>query len=331
LTLEAYRPWFESTGMRGPNVTAGSSNGGCPDVSGASAAKGRSSTPDLERIPFAVLPPKALRALHRYGYGVLGEKLYLPQERLRKTALGTPKFVIRVDDYPRWDISSEEYLPFHEVFARNGVSYILGVTPFLDYDGLGAGVISRRAVEILRGLRDHDVEFALHGFTHRRRMGAGGFPCETCFYDDESLEWWRQRAFNWFEYHLGGAPRHYIPPFNTLTQRDFAMLSSYMPVIHGGPLSLSTLGKFSQTVLNDGVTYLPSFEPFYNRARGLLEVFDKGLNGFRHSITYSLTLHWAWEYEKGLGDVERLLSLLIERGWLASGDGSESSPSESVW
>jgi hypothetical protein len=43
---------------------------------------------------------------------------------------GIPKFLVRVDDYPRWDISSDKFLKFHRIMYENQVPYLIGVTPF---------------------------------------------------------------------------------------------------------------------------------------------------------------------------------------------------------
>ena len=42
--------------------------------------------------------------------------------------------LIRVDDYPHWDIKSDKYKYFHELLHNYQLPYTLGVTPCLSKD-----------------------------------------------------------------------------------------------------------------------------------------------------------------------------------------------------
>ncbi|MEM2954947.1 MAG: glycosyltransferase family 4 protein, partial [Candidatus Nanoarchaeia archaeon] len=48
-----------------------------------------------------------------------------------KCPVGSPIFMIRVDDFPRWDIDTKEFLKFHSVLKSYNLPYLLGVTPNL--------------------------------------------------------------------------------------------------------------------------------------------------------------------------------------------------------
>jgi peptidoglycan/xylan/chitin deacetylase (PgdA/CDA1 family) len=223
--------------------------------------------------------------------------------------------VIRVDDFPRWDLNTKLFEEFHEVFLKHDVSYILGVTPFLNFTGNAARPMADWEVLLLQKLSSDGVELALHGFTHEYKLAPYHQPCETYFYSAEQLYDLMKRANRWFEEHALQRPRHYIPPFNTFNKRDFEILTMEYKIFHGGPLSLSTFGKYGTSGLNEeGVLYLPSFEPFYNPAKRILQIMKNNERHFKHRILYPLTIHWAWERDTGYRHVDELLIFL--KKWL---------------
>ncbi len=269
-----------------------------------------------EPLPFASLPGRAIRGLHRYAFSLLGERLYFRGARLRGAPRGRPRLVIRVDDFPRWDLDTHEYAAFHELFRVRQAPYVLGVTPFLDFHGEEPYAFSAHEIELLRRASAEGAVLAVHGFTHRERIAPDGFPCETAFYRDDELLEWIGRAFKWFREHELPRPEHYIPPFNTLGPRDVRLLGQHFAVVHGGPLSLSTFGRYGASA-SDGVVYLPSFEPFYDRAGKIARALEDGERRLTRTLPYAVTLHWAWERPNGYRDVGPLLDALAARGWLA--------------
>lgn len=272
----------------------------------------------FEKLPLSMLPAKIIRGLHRMLFPLLGERLYTAGSRLRETLPGRPRFVIRVDDYPRWDMDTREFLGFHDVFYSRRAPYLLGVTPFLSFGKGETHEFSGFELDLLSRLVVENVELGVHGFTHQERMTPHGHPCETYFYDDETLRSEIGRAFKWFAEKNLPRPEHYIPPFNTLSSRDFDILAAHFPVVHGGALSLSTLGKFALSRdTASGVTYAPSFVPLYQRSEQVLEFLRRGEKRLTRALLHCITLHWAWERASGYRHVGPLIDFLLERGWLA--------------
>jgi hypothetical protein len=274
-------------------------------------------TPDFNKIPFSFLPAKIIRGLHRYGFPYFGELLYINGNQRLNLQEGNPSFLIRVDDFPRWDLDTALFEQFHQIFSRHNISYVLGVTPFLNFTGNETRFISDREISLLQKISNEGVELALHGFTHEYKLAPYRQPCETYFYSAEALCSLMKDANNWFYENGLPKPRHYIPPFNTFSRRDFDILSKEYKIFHGGPLSLTTFGKFGVSWIEDSnILYLPSFEPFYDRAKKILQTFDRNKKHFKHRSLYSLTLHWAWEYESNFDHVENLLLFLKNNDWL---------------
>lgn len=263
---------------------------------------------DLDPLGSAWLPAKVIRGLQRHLSWMVGEGLYLSTPRSNARQSEVPRFVLRVDDFPRWDVPTTEFLRFHREFERRSIPYVLGVTPFLCFDGATPTPPSEADRALLRELVGQRVELGVHGFTHLFRLAPYGQPCETYFYDDATLLDWIRRAFAWFADAGLPRPTHYIPPFNTLDARDHGLLSRHFGVMHGGPLSLSTLGKFAPSE-RPGAKYWPSYEPFYGRAGRLARLAHAGrLPTVGRQV---LTLHWAWERQNGYRDLGGLLDWLV--------------------
>jgi predicted deacetylase len=276
------------------------------------------SSPGFNKIPFSFLSAKAIRGLHRYGFPYFGELLYFTKNQRSNLQQGNPTFLIRVDDFPRWDLDTELFEQFHHIFLKHNIGYVVGVTPFLNFTGNETRFISDREVSLLQKVAGDGVELALHGFTHEYKLAPYRQPCETCFYSEDQLYDLMKKANDWFQEHALPKPRHYIPPFNTFSKRDFDLLTKEYKIFHGGPLSLSTFGKYGQSRLEKtDVLYLPSFEPFYDRAKKILQVMKMSKRHFKHQALYSITLHFAWENETNYQYVEELLVFLKNNGWLS--------------
>ena len=271
---------------------------------------------ELEFLACDVLPAKVIRGLQRHGASVFRESLYQSRRQLFGQESSPARFVIRVDDFPRWDLPFESFIRFHDIMSKHDVSYVLGVTPFLCYDGQLSRDLTDAELDCLRLLASTGVELALHGFTHEFRLAPDGKPSETFFYDDTKLELLLDRAITWFRENHLPRPRHYVPPFNAFSERDFHIIIKRLPVFHGGPWSLTTFGKFAPgSVLGGLARYWPSYEPFYARAHKLLSFLRRqpSLPAIGRQV---LTLHWAWEHESDHRFVGPLLRWLSERDLL---------------
>ena len=209
------------------------------------------------------------------------------------------KFLIRVDDFPRGDLTFDDYQRFHKVMSDYDCPYLLGVTPFLP-EG-----ISKEEIDFLKSHKDHNVELSLHGFTHEK-IGQGRYQGEIDCYTDEELKILVDRSKEFFFSNSIEFPDSFIPPFNTLTKGSFLGLSVFFKYVMGGPLSIQTLGSYRFLDKLENSFYIPSYFPFYGRA----EEITKGI-GFLspHSDTVMVvTIHWAWEITDNFTGLKKFLS-----------------------
>ena len=231
----------------------------------------------------------------------------------------SPRFILRVDDFPRWDRGPEGFLTFHSIVRDAGIRYLLGVIPRPAEDpqdpaGRGgrwwthdeAATLSEVAV---------DVEIALHGFSHRRRPGP--VPAEIVGCPAQELE--HILADGLAVLHGAGfSARAYIPPFNAVDRTALAVISRRFDMALGGPESVRWLGRVPGPCKLEGIWFLPSYPPAYGRARDAVS-FVSAVRGRPLPLLIPITLHWAWEEADRFDGVRRLVGVLA---------GATVSPSE---
>jgi len=230
--------------------------------------------------------------------------------------LGTDgvRFIVRVDDFPRWDIPTELYRDFHDIFVRYSIPYLLGVTPHLCQKPLDP------TCNIYRKLTDSEIilleevartgaELAIHGYSHKTRQARprseliGATSDEIRKNIENALTELRE---------IGFEVDIFIPPFNTIDRNSFLQLSDYFSLICGGPESIRWLGLTLSPAFLDGTLYVPSYSPAYGQANVLTKFVEK-LEVIKDSLVIPLTLHWAWEKEDGFVGVKNLCQRLRGR------------------
>ena len=246
---------------------------------------------------------------------------------------GTPRFLVRVDDFPRWDLPPDVFVRFHEILRDASIRYVLGVIPVaeggpdmapLDPPTLGSGPAEpgrsstgrsstgREWTSEERGALEaagKDLDVALHGLTHR--AAPGPIPAEIVGRDAEDLARDVDEGLGRLAA-IGHRPRAYIPPFNAVDRAALSVLSSRFAVVHGGPESVRWLGCVPGPCRVDGVWFLPSYPPAYGRAGDVLR-FVEVARDRRTPVLIPLTLHWAWEARDGFEAVRRLAGALAGR------------------
>lgn len=249
---------------------------------------------------------------HELVLSRLRERFFRSQRTPAERSLAAP-FLLRVDDFPQPEYSLQQFRRFHEIPARYGIRYLLGVTPFLHAtpmapgDGLGSG-LDPEEVRVLQRIAQ-EADFALHGFSHRTididpPSELAGLSCEAL--EDlihKSLEVFRS---------LDIECSVFIPPFNTVPLEQVSVLARHFKILCGGPESLHYLGFRLSPSLLDGLVYLPSYPPAYAHAREVLE-FVRQLKFEDVPVIVPLTLHWAWEVEDDFHSVDRLCAEIASR------------------
>ena len=243
--------------------------------------------PDEINIPFSFLHGKTGRYLQR----LMGSKAIYKRSFLNRISKGNARFVVRVDDFPRWDLSNDEFLRFNDVMTSYDIPYIIGVTPFLDFYG---GEFKPVPGPVLRLLKEHDIDYALHGFNH---YNYGGNQGEMGHYDDQTIQSMLLKSKELFEKEGLAFPNIFIPPFNIITADNFHSLAKNFRVICGGSMAFSTMPSV-KTIMGafvEGCLYLPCYAPFYNRAESIFKGISKEQFLMEEDILIPITIHWAWE------------------------------------
>jgi peptidoglycan/xylan/chitin deacetylase (PgdA/CDA1 family) len=242
------------------------------------------------------------------------------RELLGGSASASPRFLVRVDEFPyatsfdepeRYGV--EPSSRFHAAFADAGVPYLMAIVPQLVRQPLDPAATGGRPLgpaerELISRMAADRVAFAAHGLTHRTRDASprrhsellGLSAAETTDLADRSLELLAE---------VDVRPSVFVPPFNRLARPQYDALTSRFDVICGGPETVAFLGaQPTPRWLGDAV-YCPSYPPLYGRAREILPEVRR-LIAERPGTWVPVTLHLAWELDDGLEDMRRLLELL---------------------
>jgi peptidoglycan/xylan/chitin deacetylase (PgdA/CDA1 family) len=219
-------------------------------------------------------------------------------------------FVLRVDDFPAWTETMDEFVPgsdfmaFHEVLARNRIPYLIAVTPQpclrpLDRHEKRTRQLTEAEQQILRDVAAGGAaSLALHGITHRTRSDRT--HAEFIGLDDDFFE--EQIRYGQLELKrmTGILARVFVPPFNRIEPGQLDILSKRFGIVCGGPESVPLLGHRGVERLANGSIYLPCYPPYYGRAHEIL----KALELQPSADLQCLTLHWEWERRRGYGELE---------------------------
>jgi hypothetical protein len=217
----------------------------------------------------------------------------------------SPRFLVRVDDFPRWDRGTEGFLRFHEILRAAGIRYLLGVIPRPVADPEDPVSAAREWTpeeRVALAAAASDVEIAVHGLSHRAGRGAPrseivGLPADEL---DRAVD----DGIRALE-RLGHVPVAYIPPYNAVDPDALARLARRFDVVCGGPESVRWLGRLPGPCRVAGTWFLPSYPPAYGRAADVAR-FVRRVRERSAPLLIPLTLHWAWEEADGFEGVRAL-------------------------
>ena len=128
------------------------------------------------------------------------------------------KFILRVDDFPRWDLPLKIFQNFDAILAEFGIEYCLGVTPRIATDPLNPFSdcdtgLSDEATTILNDISGR-VDIALHGLTHR--VQSLKIKSEFRGLSSSVIEKYIVDGINLLK-KLDVGPLGFIPPFNSIS------------------------------------------------------------------------------------------------------------------
>ena len=206
------------------------------------------------------------------------------------------KFLLRIDDLPRFDIGINGLMDFHDICKEYRIDYLIGVTPYITDDPFTPSKkmpdsLKDDEIDLLLSMKKDSVEFGLHGITHRTLYKR---------YHTESIGLkgaeFRRSIILAKEYLTGIGIEFdtYIPPFNTLDMNNYLVIKDLFRGITGGPEAIPTIGiRHSPTSLK-GKPYIPVYHPFYDKCSCLAEILDQ-IGPIAGARIIPLAVHWSWE------------------------------------
>lgn len=212
------------------------------------------------------------------------------------------KLYVRVDDYPGTKPNEfskhnlENYKKFHNLITKFVDSYILGVIPGYT-----------RNLDLQWFKENKNIIVALHGVNH----------------DESKLDEFKDKDYNStlnslnivktiFDKNLGYSVNDYIPPHNVINKDTVLALKKLgVEYIYGGP---ETSDYIKEYIITSGINYVHSQPPLeYGRSDELLQ--RGSVEHIREKLKFSnvwLGLHWTWEHNIGLENLDLYLSKVFE-------------------
>mgnify|MGYP001587547420 CR=1 FL=1 len=205
---------------------------------------------------------------------------------------------LRVDDFPGtkpeefWRHNLDNFKRFNAVLEKHQLGYTIGVIPRYTNDD---------QLRYLAGLQH--VEVALHGINHDER-----FPNEFRDHQTENDVYQAIRSAVAPLDEICGPVKKYIPPHNVIDRKTVnALHRAGFECVMGGPGSDMEVLKYCYS-RNMGHVY--STEPLeYGRSDELLQrgSVEHLRNEVNRRFPVWLTLHWTWEWNIGLENLDKYL------------------------
>jgi len=248
-----------------------------------------------------------------------------PLQAARHAALGdradaTPRFLVRVDEFPHylaWDqparYGTERFRRFHELMVGAGVPYLIAVPPRVSHAPLDPHADRWRGPdeaerELLAALPSQGVSFALHGLDHRTRFSSPRRHSELSGLDPRATEALIDTALEELGA-LGISTDVFVAPYNRFDGAQYDVLAARFAVVCGGPESVGLIG-FQRTPLWRGeAVYLPSYHPLYGHAHEVQPAAQRLIER-RMGLWAPIALHWGWEADEDWTALERLLAVI---------------------
>ena len=229
------------------------------------------------------------------------------QTTLGESAVGPPRFLVRVDEYPYFSAHDEPAKfgleasrRFHDILASAGIPQLMSVVPRLtskplDPRATGDIALGEGEIALLRQMEQDGVTFALHGYNHRTRFLSPRRRSELCGLSHPELEDLVDRGLTILG-ELGIRPRVFVPPYNRFDAWQYDVLASYFDVVTGGPESISLMGFQRTPQWRGDAVYLPCYPPLYGTAEECVPAIEQLVE--RQVGTWiPLVLHLGWEIE----------------------------------
>jgi peptidoglycan/xylan/chitin deacetylase (PgdA/CDA1 family) len=297
-------------------------------AAGALRAARIEQAPVLEAVATRPVPWVGRRVLDDLARrrGEVGLTSTAPLETARRAVLGPaasgmPRVLIRVDEFPHYDVLADPgrfgtaaFRRFHERLAIAGVPYLIAALPALAAEPLDPRASGGRALDdaeadVLRELvGDESTALALHGFDHRTRHASPRRRSELTGLAASDLRALVDRGMGVLA-ELEIFPRVFVPPYNTFGPRQYDVLAERFDVVCGGPESVLRMGLHPPGQWRGEAVYLPSYAPLYGRAGEVRQALER-LVARASPVWAPVTLHWEWESQDDFRQLDALLDAL---------------------
>jgi peptidoglycan/xylan/chitin deacetylase (PgdA/CDA1 family) len=227
-------------------------------------------------------------------------------------------FLLRVDDFPAWEESMDQFVPatefesFHAILASHGIPYMIGVTPQpalspLDLDDHRTRQLTDEECSIVQHITKEGASIGLHGVTHRTRRDRP--HSEFIDLDNEFFEEMILYADLELQRLTGIRAEVFVPPFNRITLGQMHLLGRRFRIVCGGPETTAIIGRLGIHPISNISTYVPSYPPLYGRAHEIASSLQE------HPVDSPtcLTLHWEWERRRGYAELEQFCKIIQGR------------------
>lgn len=207
-------------------------------------------------------------------------------------------WTIRVDDFPGtkpeefWRHNLENFKRFHDVLEKHEKNYVLGIIPRYTSEG---------DIQWLK--KQPLIRPALHGIDHDERFPNEFRDFET---EDDIVRDLNAATSRLDPMVVPGYVEDYIPPHNVIDRKTCnALIRANFRNLYGGPGSDAGVLKYAQEM---GLNVIFSPHPtWYGRSDELLHR-DRSHEVVGRSTQGCLTLHWTWEHNIGLENLDRFLT-----------------------
>ncbi len=277
-------------------------------------------------------PPLAARAAEwiavRLGWRTYWRHCVLPALAARREVLGSgaggsPRFLVRVDEFPHVRTLEEPvrlgplaYQRFHRVLADHRVAYLLAGLPRIardpyNPDSSGGRDLNGPEVELLAALVEEGVEVGVHGLDHRTRDVRPRRHSELVGLTSPELDELLDTADRILS-RVGIPTKAFVPPFNRFSAAQYAALARRYAIVCGGPETILSMGFQRTPQWRGEAIYVPAYAPLYGRSKEIRCAVEK-LVEMRAAIWVPIVLHWSWELEDNHRELARLAELVGPR------------------
>jgi peptidoglycan/xylan/chitin deacetylase (PgdA/CDA1 family) len=250
-----------------------------------------------------------------YERNLLAPLVDARREALGDAAIGPPRFLVRVDEFPHYlagdepeRYGTEMSRRFHSILASAGVPYLMAIVPRipvrpLDPSTHGDAPLDQADVDLLEQMGREGVSFGLHGYNHRTRYASPRRHSELCGLSDEELIDLLDRGLRELS-DLNVHPRVFVPPFNRFDAHQYDILARQFKVVCGGPESVPLLGFHNGPQWRGDAVYLPCYAPLYAAAKQCRPA-ARQLVEQQVGTWVPIVLHSGWEADDNWENLER--------------------------